>query len=152
MISATVVSTITMTYSGSNPWTVFDSSNLCTGGALQANWNDVASQLNNNYKPLLNSAVNEIGVLEAASGAEYIGVSGLSGMTTGTSVYSALTQLNSTASTLNVRLASATADISAVSSLLSGFARATTAPTVTSTSIGFDGLFYATKVYNAVYK
>ncbi|MDD5240031.1 MAG: hypothetical protein PHH61_06250, partial [Candidatus Nanoarchaeia archaeon] len=74
------------------------------------------------------------------------------GMVTGTSVYSALTQLNSTASTINVRLASATADISAVSSLLSGFSRATTAPTVTTTSIGFDGYFYATKVFNAVYK
>jgi hypothetical protein len=152
MISAAAVSTVTLTLSGTNPWTVFDASTLATGGNLQANWNDLASQLNNNYKPLLNSAVNEIGVLEAASGAEYIGISGLSGMATGTSVYTALTQLNSTASTLNTRLASATADISAVSSLLSGFSRATTSPTTTTTSIGFEGCFYATKVFNAVYK
>jgi hypothetical protein len=60
MISASTVSTITLTYSGDNPWTVFDSSNLATGHTLQVNWNDLASQLNNIYRPLLNSAVNEI--------------------------------------------------------------------------------------------
>lgn len=152
MISAAAVSTVTLTLSGTNPWTVFDSSNLATGGNLQVNWNDLASQLNNNYRTLLNSAVNEVGVLETASGAEYIGVSGLSGMATGTSVYSALTQLNSTASTINAKISTCTTSISALVDLASGFARATTAPTATGTSIGFDGYFYATKVFNAVYK
>jgi hypothetical protein len=60
MISASVVSTISLTYSGSNPWTVFDAANLATGGTLQANWNDIASQLNGLYRPLLNSAVSEV--------------------------------------------------------------------------------------------
>ena len=67
MISASVVSTISLTYSGSNPWTVFDSANLATGGTLQANWNDIASQLNGLYKPLLNSAVDEIGILNVSA-------------------------------------------------------------------------------------
>jgi hypothetical protein len=73
MISASVVSTITLTLSGTNPWTVFDAANLATGGNLQCNFNDIASQLNGLYKPLLNSAVNEMNLVEGASGSYYIG-------------------------------------------------------------------------------
>jgi hypothetical protein len=105
MISASMVSTITLTYSGTNPWTVFDSSNLCTGAALQADWNDIASQLNALYKPLLNSAVNEIGILEGASGANYVGVSSITGIVSATTVWSALYGLNSSVSAINASAA-----------------------------------------------
>jgi hypothetical protein len=160
MISAATVSTVTLTLSGANPWTVFDSSNLATGGNLQCNFNDLASQLDGLYKPLLNSAVNEISILEGASGAGYIGVSSITGIVSATTVWSALYGLNSSLSAINASgsyagsasTAQNSLNCTAVSSLLSGFARATTAPTATGTSIGFDGYFYATKVFNAVYK
>jgi len=151
-ITTTAVTAITLTYATGTDWSVFNASNLASAGNLQANWNDTLSALSAQYKVLLNSAAAEVNILEGASGAQYVGVSSLTGMITGSTVYSALTAANSTASTLNARVAAATAAISAVSALLTGFARATTAPSATTTSIGFNGLFYATKVYNAVYK
>jgi hypothetical protein len=63
MISATAVSTIGLTYASAGAWGVFTAANLATAGNLQANWTDIASQLDNNYKPLLNSAVDEISAL-----------------------------------------------------------------------------------------
>jgi hypothetical protein len=59
MISATV-STISLTYSGTNPWTVFDASNLATGGNLQANFTDIASQINNAYTTAISSCISEV--------------------------------------------------------------------------------------------
>jgi hypothetical protein len=105
MISASVVSTITLTYSGSNPWTVFDSSNLATGGALQANWNDVVSQIDGLYKPLLNSSVNEMNFIEGASGARYVGMSGIDGIGTGSTVFSALYAISTAVSAINISAA-----------------------------------------------
>jgi hypothetical protein len=115
MISASTVSTITLTYSGDNPWTVFDSSNLATGHALQVNWNDLASQLNAIYRPLLNSAVDELGILSGVSGADYIGISGITGVSTGSSVYSAIRSLNTAVSAINASAAYAGSAAYAVS-------------------------------------
>jgi len=123
MISAAAVSTITLTLSGTNPWTVFDSSNLATGGNLQVNFNDIASQLNAIYRTLLNSAVDEIGILSGASGAQYVGISGIAGVSTGSSVYSAIYSLNTAVSAINASAAYAgSAAYAASAGTLSGYA------------------------------
>jgi hypothetical protein len=98
MISAATVSTISLTYVSGGSWSVFNSTNLATGGNLQANWTDITSQIGAYYKPLLNSAANEIGILEGASGANYIGISGTTGIATGSTVYSAIFNLSSSLS------------------------------------------------------
>jgi len=123
MISAATVSTITLTLSGTNPWSVFDSSNLATGGNLQVNFNDLASQLNNLYKPLLNSAVGEIGILSGVSGAEHIGISGIAGIGTGLTVFSAMYSISTAVSALNASAGYAASAAYAVSAgTLSGYA------------------------------
>jgi hypothetical protein len=111
-----------MTYSGANPWTVFDSSNLCTGAALQVNWNDLASQLDGTYRPLLNSAVNELGILSGVSGAQYVGISGITGVSTGSSVYSAIYSLNTAVSAINASAAYAGSAAYAVSATTAVYA------------------------------
>jgi hypothetical protein len=105
MISAAAVSTISLTYVSGGSWAAFNSTNLATAGNLQANWTDIASQVGASYKTLLNSAVNEIGVLEGASGANYIGVSSITGIVSATTVWSALYSLNSSVSAINVSAA-----------------------------------------------
>lgn len=93
-ITTSAVTAIALTYTTGTSWSVFTNSNLATAGNLQANWNDTLSGLSGQYKPLLNSCAQEINILEGTSGAQYIGVSGLTGIATGTTVYSALASLN----------------------------------------------------------
>jgi hypothetical protein len=98
MISAAAVSTISLTYASGGAWSVFNATSLCTAGNLQANWTDIASQLGGLYKPLLNSAVDELGILSGVSGAQFIGISGTTGIASGSTVYSAIINLNSSLS------------------------------------------------------
>ena len=93
-ITATAVSTVGLTYTTGTSWSIFNATTRATAGNLQANWTDIASQLDTCYKPLLNSARDEINIFGGASGAEYMGVSSLTGIATGTTVYQALSSLN----------------------------------------------------------
>jgi hypothetical protein len=60
MITTPPVSSIALTYTTGADWAVFTSNNPATAGNLQANWTDIASQIDGLYKPVLNSAINEI--------------------------------------------------------------------------------------------
>jgi hypothetical protein len=83
MISATAVSTIGLTYASAGAWGVFTAANLATAANLQANWTDIASQLNNNYMPLLNSAVDEVNsLITAGTWTPYIEGDSISGTNT----------------------------------------------------------------------
>jgi hypothetical protein len=59
MISASV-SSIALTYGSAGAWNVFNATNLATAGNLQANFTDIASQINESYQTALISAIYEI--------------------------------------------------------------------------------------------
>jgi hypothetical protein len=143
MISAAAASTITLTLSGTNPWTVFDSSNLATGGNLQVNFNDIASQLNAIYRTLLNSAVDEIGILSGVSGAQYVGISGITGVSTGSSVYSAIRSLNTAVSAINASAAYAGSAAYAVTALAATTALAAASATTAARATTANAASYA---------
>jgi hypothetical protein len=65
-ITTTAVSTISLTYSTGTDWAVFDATTRCSAANLQSNWNDITSQIGALYMPLINSAVDEIGVHSGA--------------------------------------------------------------------------------------
>lgn len=96
------VTAIALSYANTAAWSVFDASNRASAGNLQANWDALVDDVSALYKPLLNSAVDEIGVLEGVSGAEKIGISGITGISTGATVYSAIYSLNTALSAFSV--------------------------------------------------
>jgi len=106
MISAAAVSTVSLTYASGGAWSVFNSTNLATAANLQANWTDIASQLNNNYMPLLNSAVSEVTALKSASTITYYanpasGSDTNSGTSAGAAFASIQTAINKLPQTIN---------------------------------------------------
>jgi hypothetical protein len=94
-ITAASVSTMSLTYTTGLSWGVFTNTNLATAGNLQANWTDIASQIDAIHRPLLNSAKSEINILEGVSGAYAIGMSGMTGVVSAATVGSSLFSLNS---------------------------------------------------------
>lgn len=106
-ITTTAVSSIALTYTTGTDWAVFTASNLATAGNLQQNWNDMLSGISAQYKILLNSARDEVNILEGASGAQYVGISGFTatGVCTGTTLYSAVYSMASTVSAINTSAA-----------------------------------------------
>ncbi len=150
MIATGQLSAIGLTYANSAAWLAFDATRLCSGGDLQANWDRIVSAVTGQYRTVLNSATYEINLLEGTGGAEYVGISGITGLSTGSTVYSAILSLNKTVSALNVSAPYAGSAAYAVSA--STAANATTAVTAAAatTAINSVSALYAISANYAV--
>lgn len=104
-ITSNEVTAISLAYSNTAAWSVFNASTRASAGNLQANWDYLLSGVSAQYKPLLNSARAEINILEGASGADFIGISGITGVAAGDTVYSAIYSLNTALSAINASAA-----------------------------------------------
>jgi len=93
MISAVAVSSIALTYLTAD-WNVFNSTNLATAGNLQANWNDITSQIGANYATAINSCISELTALKSSSSiAYYVNVASGSDTNNGTSAGAAFASI-----------------------------------------------------------
>ena len=70
-ISASAVSSLSLTYASGGDWSVFTAANLATAGNLQANWTDITSQIGNGYVTAINSCISELTALKSASSIVY---------------------------------------------------------------------------------